>query len=75
MPLYLPLCLEGTPEEVLQRLFRTFDVNGDGKISKKEMQVNFFPRGPWYLSFTHMAPTLRDLSILAFLGNIIYLNF
>ncbi len=38
--------LEGTPEEVLQRLFRTFDVNGDGKISKKEMQVNFFVQDP-----------------------------
>ena len=28
---------EGTPEEVLKKIFRVFDVNGDGSITMKEM--------------------------------------
>ena len=28
---------EGTPEEVLGKIFRVFDVNGDGSITMKEM--------------------------------------
>merc|ERR1712200_8088 len=28
----------GTPEEVLEKIFRVFDVNSDGTINKKEMQ-------------------------------------
>ena len=28
---------EGTPEEVLSKIFRVFDVNGDGSITLKEM--------------------------------------
>ena len=28
---------EGTPEEVLKKIFRVFDVNGDGSITLKEM--------------------------------------
>ena len=28
---------EGTPEEVLDKIFRVFDVNGDGSITLKEM--------------------------------------
>ena len=30
--------LEGSPEEVLKKLFRVFDVNSDGSISLKEMK-------------------------------------
>ena len=29
---------EGSPQEVLSRIFRVFDVNGDGTISMKEMK-------------------------------------
>merc|ERR1712200_93057 len=29
---------DGTPEEVLEKIFRVFDVNSDGTINKKEMQ-------------------------------------
>ena len=28
----------GTPEEILKKIFRLFDVNSDGSISKKEMK-------------------------------------
>ena len=28
---------EGTPEEVLKKIFRVFDVNGDGSITMKEL--------------------------------------
>lgn len=29
---------DGSPEEVLTRMFRVFDVNSDGEISKKELK-------------------------------------
>ena len=29
---------DGSPEEVLTRIFRVFDVNSDGEISKKELK-------------------------------------
>lgn len=29
---------EGSPEDVLEKLFRVFDVNSDGNISAKEME-------------------------------------
>ena len=28
----------GTPEDILKKIFRLFDVNSDGSISKKEMK-------------------------------------
>ena len=34
--------LDGTPEQVLEKLFRLFDVNEDGTISRPEMLVSFY---------------------------------
>ncbi len=34
--------LDGTPEQVLEKLFRLFDVNEDGTISRPEMLVSSF---------------------------------
>ena len=30
--------LDGTPQDVLAKIFRVFDVNSDGTITQKEMQ-------------------------------------
>ena len=32
------MCQEGSPEEILQSLFRIFDTSGDGKVTMKEME-------------------------------------
>ena len=39
--------LDGTPEQVLEKLFRLFDVNEDGTISRPEMLVSPFEFSFW----------------------------
>ena len=66
--------LEGSLKEVLQKLFRLFDVNSDGTISRKEMLVSyrflwhFFQRLYAFISaqnaflFQRLVKDLRGLS-------------
>ncbi len=52
--------LDGTPEQVLEKLFRLFDVNEDGTISRPEMLVSSF-----YVSFMFHSPIQNKEKLLS----------
>ena len=59
--------LDGTPEQVLEKLFRLFDVNEDGTISRPEMLVSSFP--VWIRSISAGSkPVQKYRKIFCFLG-------
>ena len=56
---------EGTPEEVLKKIFRVFDVNGDGSITMKEM-TKLIKVG----KTLHRTPMLFDLPLSGYVRNV-----